>query len=329
MTVSDSSAPRILFVDDEEIAVKYFHRAIDTVAPVITANSIAEGKRLLDEHAQTLLVLVSDQRMPGGYGNDLLQYARLRHPHMERILTTAYSEMEFTIDAVNQGRIHRYIHKPWKISALRIELKQSLEFASLRKEHDLLLREKLMVQQKQLLISRLATLHTLCASLLSPDNFLPMQTYLSAASTAGLKSLESDMHDYTTLVSTEARRGGAFGHALYIRLNEIKRLHKDWQASQGLGILAELLGDAVQVNDGGIGWFPDTQFFIEFLQAPSDTGVSAAHISWLAFLLFLQEANCSVQLCKSGSGMQCELQQGTQPVPASQLDSWVEQFCEM
>jgi len=329
MTVSDNRAPRILFVDDEEIAVKYFHLAIDTVAPVITANSVDEGKRLLDEHAQTLLVLVSDQRMPGGYGNDLLQYARLRYPHMERILTTAFSELEFTIEAVNQGRIHRYIHKPWEISTLRVELKQSLDFASLRKEHDLLLREKLMVRQKQLLTNRLATLHTLCASLLSPDDFSPMQAYLAAAFAAGLKPLESDMQDYAALISVEARRGGDFGHALYIRLDEIKQQHKDWQASQGLGILAELLGDTVQVNDQGVAQFTDAQFFTEFLQAPSDTAISAAHISWLAFLIFLQESNCSVQLSKLDSGMQCELQQATQPVSASQLDSWVEEFCEM
>lgn len=95
------TAPQILFVDDEATAVKYFQRA----APVVTGSSVEEGKRLLDEHASTLLVLVSDQRMPGGYGNELLLYARTKYPHIVRILTTAYSELEQTVKAVNQGQI--------------------------------------------------------------------------------------------------------------------------------------------------------------------------------------------------------------------------------
>ena len=118
--------PAILFVDDEATAVKYFQRAIGQLAPVVTGQSVEEGKTLLDAHADSLAVLVSDQRMPGEYGNELLRYARERYPHIVRILTTAYSELDQTVEAVNQGQIHRYIKKPWDITALRVELKQAL-----------------------------------------------------------------------------------------------------------------------------------------------------------------------------------------------------------
>jgi DNA-binding NtrC family response regulator len=58
---------------------------------VATAGSVQEGKARLDAHAASLAVLVSDQRMPGEQGNELLRYARERYPHIVRILTTAYS----------------------------------------------------------------------------------------------------------------------------------------------------------------------------------------------------------------------------------------------
>ena len=61
--------PTILYVDDEANALKYFQRAIAPLANVLTATSVEEGKRILDEQADRIAVLVSDQRMPGAYGN--------------------------------------------------------------------------------------------------------------------------------------------------------------------------------------------------------------------------------------------------------------------
>ena len=81
------SGPAILYVDDEATALKYFQRALGTLAPIHTAASVEEGKRLLDEHADSIAVLVSDQRMPGAYGNELLVYAWDKYPHIIRILT--------------------------------------------------------------------------------------------------------------------------------------------------------------------------------------------------------------------------------------------------
>jgi len=57
-------APAILYVDDEATALKYFQRALGSLAPVYVAESVEEGKRMLDEHADEIAVLVSDQRMP-------------------------------------------------------------------------------------------------------------------------------------------------------------------------------------------------------------------------------------------------------------------------
>ena len=330
MDNNDFTAPLILFVDDEATAVKYFQRAIDSLAPVVTAGTVDEGKRMLDEHAQTLAVLVSDQRMPGGYGNELLHYAHTRYPHIVRILTTAYSELEHTVEAVNQGQIHRYIQKPWEISALRMELKQALELAALRKDHAQLLREKLMVRQKQTVSNRIGTLYTLCASLAGLNHFSPVENYLMAAATAGCNPPEPDwlLMDYSDLVSTEAYRSGQFGYDVCIKLAEIKQRCQGWKGDDGLKLLQELLSGKVQISGDGTTAFLDQRIFAEFLEAPSKAPVSPQHASWLAFLIWLHDQGWSLQLSKQESGMQCRLVASAQPISQVRLADWIEQFCD-
>ena len=83
---------KILYVDDEPMALKYFERLVSPIAPVLTALSVEEGRAILQERGDEIAVLISDQRMPTAYGNELLRYARDHHPAMVRMLTTAYSE---------------------------------------------------------------------------------------------------------------------------------------------------------------------------------------------------------------------------------------------
>lgn len=331
MTDHGITAPLILFVDDEATAVKYFQRAIESLVPVVTAGSVEEGKRVLDEHAQSLMVLVSDQRMPGGYGNELLQYARLKYPHMVRILTTAYSELEHTVEAVNQGQIHRYIQKPWEIAALRMELKQALEFAALRKEHAELLHEKLIVRQKQIISNRIGTLYTLCASLGGPEQLLPVENYLFAAAAVGIKPPEPDwlLMDYSDSVSAEAYRSGQFAHAVSDRLAEIRQHYPDRKSEDALKLLPEVLAGKVQVSGEGAVVFLDERIFAEFMEAPSNAPVSPQHVSWLAYLIWLHGLGCSLQLNKLETGVQCRLETSVKPVSRERLAVWIDQLCEI
>lgn len=328
MTAQNALAPRILFVDDEASSVKYFQRAIDSLASVVTAGTVEEGKRMLDEHAHTLMVLVSDQRMPGGYGNELLQYARTQHPHIVRILTTAYSELAHTVEAVNQGQIHRYIQKPWEIAALRMELKQALELATLRKEHAQLMREKMLVLQSQTISNRIGTLHTLCASFSGSNPGLPVGSYLSAAALIGVSAPEPDwlLMDYSDLVSAEANRSGQFGHAVCNTLAGIRQ--KQLREGDELHLLKEMLGDKVLVSNEGTAEFHHAQILSEFLDAPSNTPVSPEHVAWLAFLIWLHSLGKSLQITPSASGIQLRMEHSTKPASPLRLAEWIEQFCD-
>lgn len=320
--------PAILFVDDEATAVKYFQRAIGALAPVVTGGSVEEGKALLDAHADSLAVLVSDQRMPGEYGNELLRYARERYPHIVRILTTAYSELDQTVEAVNQGQIHRYIKKPWDITALRMELKQALELAGLRKERDQLVREKLSVLQTQTVASRIGMVHALCASLIGPGRFQPVETYLAAVDLAGAGSVDPDWQrmDYADLVRAEAERSGSFGHAVGTRLAQLRGSHAGKSAADAAAVIADALGSEVVRRDGDAVVWTAPAALAEFLAQPVGSPVSASHAGWLASLLWLEEAGGAVKLVRDGDTIVCRAAPRTETFASDRLAAWIERF---
>jgi two-component system, probable response regulator PhcQ len=168
----------ILYVDDEPMALKYFDRLISPYFKVLTASSVAQGIAVLSEKSAEISVLISDQRMPGSNGNELLSYSRVHFPHIVRLLTTAYSDLTATILAINSGEIYRYITKPWDPETLKTEVRLSVELAQLRAERDQLLEIKKQTQQANLLANRVNNLALICGC----DGLLDQQkTQLSHA----------------------------------------------------------------------------------------------------------------------------------------------------
>ena len=84
---------KILYVDDEAMALKYFERLVSPLAPVLTAGSVEEGRAMLLAHGADVAVLVCDQRMPGERGNELL---RARKPHSSVPTSTEKPERPMT-----------------------------------------------------------------------------------------------------------------------------------------------------------------------------------------------------------------------------------------
>ncbi|MCL7451409.1 response regulator, partial [Staphylococcus aureus] len=117
----------VLFVDDETKALKYFTRCFQQEFNVLTAGSGAEARQVLAQRGQGIAVLLTDQRMPVSDGISLLSEAKERYPHIVRLLTTAYTNIDEAIAAVNRGEVRRYITKPWNLQTLRGELTNALE----------------------------------------------------------------------------------------------------------------------------------------------------------------------------------------------------------
>jgi two-component system probable response regulator PhcQ len=105
------------------------------------------------------------------------------HPRAIRILTTAYSDLEVAITAVNSGAIYKYVTKPWDIPQLDITLRRALEFFTVQQERDLLLREKLSTLHRMMITDRVLSLGILAAHLghYVRNSLVAVRTFLDLA----------------------------------------------------------------------------------------------------------------------------------------------------
>ncbi|MGA2569275.1 MAG: FAD-dependent oxidoreductase [Terracidiphilus sp.] len=112
--------PILLAVDDDlsvlEAVVQDLRRQYGNSYRIMRA---ASGQAALDTLAQLktrdepVALLISDQRMPGMSGVEMLERARDIYPDARRVLLTAYADTEVAIRAINSARIHYYLNKPW------------------------------------------------------------------------------------------------------------------------------------------------------------------------------------------------------------------------
>ena len=101
---------RILVVDDEDRGVELLVRTLRGIGVVETAASADAGWAMFRDGGFDLIV--SDQRMPGMSGIELLSRVAQRSPTTGRILLTGYTDLEATLDAINRGHVHAYLTKP-------------------------------------------------------------------------------------------------------------------------------------------------------------------------------------------------------------------------
>ena len=101
---------KILFVDDEEINLLNFRMIFQDKYEIVTAPSGEDGLRCFEETSDIGLV-ISDQRMSGISGTEMLSRIYDIDPDPIRVLLTAHSQVEYILDAINLGRIYQYILK--------------------------------------------------------------------------------------------------------------------------------------------------------------------------------------------------------------------------
>lgn len=112
-----STKPSLLLVDDEERILRSLAILFRAQYRLLTTTDAREALAMVS--AQTVNVIVSDQRMPIMRGVDLLRQVKERSPNTMRILLTGYSELESIVASVNEGEIFRFVNKPWDAQELR------------------------------------------------------------------------------------------------------------------------------------------------------------------------------------------------------------------
>ena len=120
----------VLYVDDEELACKYFARAVGGAWRVLTATGVDAALDVL--RAEPVDVLVTDYRMPGRAGSELLHAAGQDYPELVCILVTAYADKALLLETVNGGAVFRVLEKPLQQDTLRTVLRLAAEEAQRR-----------------------------------------------------------------------------------------------------------------------------------------------------------------------------------------------------
>ncbi len=125
--------PAVLFVDDEPNILKAIRRLFRGES--LTLHTVDSGEAALEIMDKfPAHVIVSDHRMPGMSGVDLLARVRERWPDVIRILVTGNSEMSIAVEAVNRGEIFRLLTKPWSDDEIRSTVKEALDLYLLKGE---------------------------------------------------------------------------------------------------------------------------------------------------------------------------------------------------
>ena len=127
-----SAKPSILVVDDERTTREGIRRALQPNYDVALAES---GPAALDELARRPFdAMLSDVRMPGMDGLELLRQVHARHPNTVCILLTAYGNVETAVDAMKEGAAD-FLTKPVNLDHLELVLARALRTRSIEAEN--------------------------------------------------------------------------------------------------------------------------------------------------------------------------------------------------
>jgi signal transduction histidine kinase len=149
-----TTRPTLLVVDDEPAVLHSIHDLLRLDYRVITREDGPSALEVL-ENSREINVVMSDQRMPGMSGVELLRRATTIRPETTRLLFTAYADLKAVVDAINQGCVYRYVTKPWDPEELQTVIRQAVEKNEMIVEKMRLLRELKETNQRLLEANRL------------------------------------------------------------------------------------------------------------------------------------------------------------------------------
>jgi CheY-like chemotaxis protein len=127
---------RVLIVDDEEKVVFFLRESLEELGrdfTIGTAGSAEEALEKIESHPYDLVI--SDLRMPGIDGLQLLERVKQRYPQTRFILMTAYGSDEVEAKA-HSLEVYDYIAKPFHVSDLLTVTRHALADVTSREERD-------------------------------------------------------------------------------------------------------------------------------------------------------------------------------------------------
>jgi two-component system probable response regulator PhcQ len=139
---------KLLLVDDEPNLTSALVRSLDrSQFEIFTADSAQ--KALLILAGNDIDVVVSDERMPGMTGSQLLTEVRKKWPNTIRMILSGQADLEAAVRAINEGEVYRFLLKPCHPKELQLTILQGLQH------------KKLVAQSRKLLQEHMKTMNLL------------------------------------------------------------------------------------------------------------------------------------------------------------------------
>jgi type II secretory ATPase GspE/PulE/Tfp pilus assembly ATPase PilB-like protein/FixJ family two-component response regulator len=124
----------LLFVDDEEGVLHALRRIfLEENYQILTATSGEKALAIMEK--VRIHLVISDHRMPGMTGAELLKEMKLKWPETIRIMLTGYADVQSIMGAVKEGAVYKFITKPWNEEDLRLTVSLALQQYVLMQEN--------------------------------------------------------------------------------------------------------------------------------------------------------------------------------------------------
>jgi two-component system response regulator HupR/HoxA len=136
----------LLLVDDEIANLQKLQRTFMDRYEVFLSHSSEEALNVLRQ--TPIDAIITDQKMPNMTGIELLEASQKEYPNIIRMVLTGYTEVDDLIAAINTGKVHKYITKPWEPDTLRIAVQEALERLELQRENERLAAELKIANEK-------------------------------------------------------------------------------------------------------------------------------------------------------------------------------------
>lgn len=126
MNWEDDDILKLMVVDDEPDNLDLLYRTFRRDFEVFTAKDGFHALETLATEGE-MAIIISDQRMPRMNGTEFLSRTVEKYPDTIRIVLTGYTDVEDLVEAINSGKVFKYITKPWNPQELKSVVSQAAE----------------------------------------------------------------------------------------------------------------------------------------------------------------------------------------------------------
>jgi GAF domain-containing protein/class 3 adenylate cyclase len=157
MKAQQNNKPKLLVVDDEPDNLDLLYRTFHREFRVLKAENGPTALNILSKEGD-VAVIISDQRMPYMSGTEFLSLTATQYPDIIRIILTGYTDVEDLVEAINSGKVFKYVTKPWDDEELKGVVRQAVDTHNVLKARTRELRRSL--RQESLLNAITSTIRS-------------------------------------------------------------------------------------------------------------------------------------------------------------------------